>query len=40
MRAGIDELSLWVQQALGSAPCNGTAYVFSNRRRTRLKLIC
>jgi len=40
MRAGIDGLSLRVQQALGGTPCNGTAYVFSNRRRTRLKLIC
>lgn len=40
MRIGIDELSLRVQQALGRAPCDGTAYVFSNRRRTRLKLAC
>ncbi|WP_207221145.1 IS66 family insertion sequence element accessory protein TnpB [Pseudoduganella lutea] len=24
----------------GRAPCDGTAYVFSNRRRTRVKLAC
>jgi hypothetical protein len=40
MRTGIDGLSLHMQQALGRAPCDGTAYVFSNRRRTRLKLVC
>ena len=36
MRLGADGLSLLVQQALGGAPCDGTAYVFSNR----LKLVC
>ena len=40
MRAGIDGLSLHVQQALGRPPCDGTAYVFANRRRSRLKLVC
>lgn len=40
MRTGADGLSLHVQQALGRAPCDGTAYVFSNRRRTRLKVVC
>jgi transposase len=40
MRIGIDGLSLQVQQALGRAPCDGTAYVFSNRRHNRIKLIC
>lgn len=40
MRIGTDGLSLRVQQLLGRAPCDGTAYVFSNRRRNRLKLIC
>lgn len=40
MRTGIDGLSLHVQQALGRPPCDGTAYVFANRRRTRLKLVC
>ncbi len=39
MRLGIDGLSLQVQQALGCAPCDGTAYLFTNRRRNRLKLI-
>jgi transposase len=39
MRTGIDGLSLHVQQALGRSPCDGTAYVFSNRRRTRLKVV-
>jgi hypothetical protein len=33
MRTGVDGLSLHVQQALVRAPCDGTAYVFSNRRR-------
>lgn len=40
MRTGIDGLSLHRQQALGRPPCDGTAYVFANRRRTRLKLVC
>ena len=40
MRTGVDGLSLHVQQALGRAPCDGTVYVFANRRRTRLKLVC
>jgi transposase len=40
MRVGIDGLSLLVQQVLGCAPCDGTAYVFSNRARTRLKVVC
>lgn len=40
MRTGIDGLSLYVQQALGRPPCDGTAYVFANRRRTRLKVVC
>lgn len=40
MRAGVDKLSLHVQQALGRAPCDGTAYVFTNQRRSRLKLVC
>lgn len=40
MRTGINGLSLHVQQALGRLPCDGTAYVFANRRRTRLKMVC
>lgn len=39
MRTGVGGLSLHVQQALGRAPCDGTAYVFNNRRRTRLKVV-
>jgi transposase len=40
MRSGIDGLSLHVRQVLGRPRCDGTAYVFVNRRRTRLKLVC
>lgn len=40
MRTGIDGLSLHVQQALGRPPCDGTAYVFANRRCTCLMLVC
>jgi transposase len=40
MRTGIDGLSMYVQQKLGSPPCDGTAYVFINRSRTRLRLVC
>jgi transposase len=39
MRAGIDGLSLRIQEALGRAPCDGSAYAFRNRRGTRLKLL-
>jgi transposase len=39
MRAGIDGLSLRVQQALGKSPCDGSAYAFRNRRHNRLKLL-
>lgn len=39
MRMGIDGLSLRVQQALGKAPCDGSAYAFRNRRGNRLKLL-
>ena len=39
MRLGIDGLSLRIQQALGRAPCDGQAFAFVNRRRTRLKLL-
>lgn len=39
MRAGIDGLSLRVQQALGKSPCDGSAYAFRNRRNNRLKLL-
>jgi len=39
MRLGIDGLSLRVQEALGQAPCDGSAYAFCNKRGTRLKLL-
>lgn len=39
MRLGIDGLSLRVQQALGKAPCDGSAYAFCNRRGNRIKLL-
>lgn len=39
MRAGIDGLSLRIQNLLGRSPCDGSAYAFRNRRGTRLKLL-
>jgi transposase len=39
MRAGIDGLSLRIQNALGRSPCDGSAYAFRNRRGTRMKLL-
>ncbi len=39
MRLGIEGLSLRVQQALGKAPCDGSAYAFSNKRGNRIKLL-
>ena len=39
MRIGIDGLSTRVQQALGKSPCDGSAYVFCNRRGTVLKML-
>ena len=39
MRLGIDGLSLLVQEALGKAPCDGSAYAFRNRRQNRLRLL-
>jgi transposase len=39
MRAGIDTLSVRIQHTLGRTPCDGSAYVFRNRRSTRLKLL-
>jgi transposase len=39
MRAGIDGLSLKIQEALGRQPCDGSAYAFRNRRANRLKLL-
>lgn len=39
MRWGIERLSCHVQQAIGRTPCDGTAYAFTNRQRSRLKLL-
>jgi transposase len=39
MRLGIDGLSLRVQQTLGRAPCDGSAYAFRNKRGNRIKLL-
>jgi len=39
MRWGIDRLSAWIQSIRGQSPCDGTAYAFSNRARTRLKVV-
>lgn len=39
MRWGAERLSQHVQQLVGRSPCDGTAYAFTNRDRTRLKLL-
>jgi transposase len=39
MRRGMDGLSQWIQISLGKSPCDGTAYAFANRAKTRLKLL-
>lgn len=39
MRLGIDGLSSRLQNSLGRAPCDGSVYAFTNRARTRLKLV-
>jgi len=39
MRLGIDHLSVRIQASLGRSPCDGSVYVFTNRRRSRLKLV-
>lgn len=39
MRLGIDGLSQRIQRTLGKTPCDGTAYAFTNRLQTRLKLL-
>ena len=39
MRRGLDSLSQWIQTSLGTTPCDGTAYAFSNRSKTRLKFL-
>ena len=39
MRIGIDGLSQRVQQSLGQAPCDGSAYAFRNKTGTRIKVV-
>ena len=39
MRRSIDRLSLLIQQIDGRSPCDGTAYGFTNRNNSRLKLL-
>lgn len=39
LRRGIDGLSLWVQETLGDAPGAGSAFIFHNRSRSRLKVL-
>jgi len=39
-RLGADGLSHFVQHMLGASPCDGSAYLFCNKRRSRLKLLC
>ena len=39
MTLGIDGLSMLVQQALGHAPCSGSAFVFRNRSGNRIKVV-
>jgi hypothetical protein len=36
-RMGAEGLSQYIQNTLGISPCSGVAYVFTNRRHTRLK---
>jgi transposase len=39
MRWSMDRLSLLIQQIDGRSPCDGTAYGFTNRNHSRLKLL-
>lgn len=39
MRLGMDGLSARIQNRLGRAPCDGSVFAFTNRARTRLKLL-
>lgn len=39
MRLGIEGLCAKVGQSLGKHPCDGAAYVFRNRRTTRIKVL-
>ena len=39
MRRGADGLSTWIQVQLGQAPAAGKGFIFTNKPRTRLKLV-
>jgi len=39
-RSGIDRLSCICRQALGADPFSGTVFVFCNRSRTALRVLC
>jgi transposase len=39
MRLGMDGLSQWIQSRLAKTPCDGTAWAFCNRSKTRMKLL-
>ena len=39
MRWGAERLSCHVQWLTGRSPCDGTAYAFTNRNHSRLKLL-
>jgi transposase len=39
LQRGMEGLPQWIQQSLGKTPCDGTAYAFHNRAKTRLKLL-
>lgn len=39
MCLGIDGLSARIQNRLGRPPCDGSVFAFSNRARTRVKLV-
>ena len=39
MRWGIERLSSHVQHVICRTPCDGSAYAFTNRQRSRLKLL-
>jgi len=39
MRTGFNGLYAWVSQKLGEDPRSGTLFAFTNKRRTRLKVL-
>ncbi|MDN5940067.1 MAG: IS66 family insertion sequence element accessory protein TnpB [Salinisphaera sp.] len=40
LRCGIDRLLVQVREVLGGEPGEGAAYVFRNRKATRIKVLC